>query len=134
MRRNRNVSRKEASKNLLSNFLYIRNKTAAVREEMLLWEESIHNWNRKTEEQGKENEWMSIHRGLHPRYNIIMFIRVFCWLIKVDVINCCLIHNTNAVLRCDANISNDITTDEYNRRFFLTRLLSDRLNSRFVRD
>lgn len=39
---------------------------------------------------------MNIHRGLHPRYNIIMFIRVFYWLIKVDVINCCLIHNTNA--------------------------------------
>lgn len=36
---------------------------------------------------------MSIHRGLHLGYNIIMFIRVFYWLIKVDVINCCLIHS-----------------------------------------
>lgn len=109
------------------------NNTAAERAEMLLWEESIHNWNRKTEEQGKENEWMNIHRGLHlERYNIIMSIRVFYWLIKVDVINCCLIHNTNA-----ANIStlweNDITRNEHNQ----TRhdgWMIDQQWFRFVRD
>jgi hypothetical protein len=54
---------------------------------------------------------MNIHRGLHPtRYNIIMFIRVFYWLIKVDVINCCLIHNTMNIWE------NDIARNEYNQQ------------------
>lgn len=57
----------------------------ATGEEMLLWEESIHNWKSDiiwSEEQGKRIEasrevWVC---------DIIMFIRVFYWLIKVDVI------------------------------------------------
>lgn len=46
--------------------------TQQRRAEMLFWEESIHNWNRKTEEQGKENEWAYIEVG----YNIIMFTSI----------------------------------------------------------
>lgn len=77
------------------------------------------------------NEWTYIEVST-SRYNIIMSIRVFYWLIKVDVINCCLIHNTNA-----ANIStlweNDITRNEHNQTRHDCWMI-DQQWFRFVRD
>lgn len=75
--------------------------TAAEREEMLLWEESIHNWNRKTEEQGKENEWAYIEVSPSRYYN------VYTSILLVDQSWRCLIHSTE---RYEHIWENDIRT------------------------
>jgi hypothetical protein len=74
-------------------FVFTRANSSRARGDVVMRRVNSQLKQKKTEEQGKENEWTYIE--VSTRYNIIMFIRVFYWLIKVDVINCCLIHNTN---------------------------------------